>query len=287
MLPEPVKRRLHIASRRHPLVARYRAAGRGHDGAPLLLDGPHLVADALAAGVPLRHAAVAADALVHPEIRAILARLADRHVEVVTASGAVMDLISPVRSASAIVAMADRPAYDEEQVYRAGGPAVLVVIASDVQDPGNVGAIVRVAEAGNATAVLTAGACADPFSWKALRGSMGSALRLPIASHDRADQAVAEARQHGCRIVATTARGGRSLFDVNLQMPIAVLIGGEGAGLAPVLIDTADERVTIPMHAPVESLNAAVTTALVVYEARRQRANLSPSRPEPLNSMRA
>ena len=66
-------------------------------------------------------------------------------------------------------------------------------------------------------------------------------------------------------------RDGRSLFDVDLAGPIAVLIGGEGQGLAPSLVDAADERVTIPMQAPVESLNAAVTAALIVYEARRQR----------------
>ena len=87
--------------------------------------------------------------------------------------------------------------------------------------------------------------------------------------------AVADARRHGCRIVATVPRGGRSLFDVDLTGPVAVLIGGEGAGLPPALVDAADERVTIPMQAPVESLNAAVTAALIVYEARRQRARRS------------
>ena len=88
------------------------------------------------------------------------------------------------------------------------GCSPLVIIANDVQDPGNVGAIVRVAEAGGATGVVAAGACADPFGWKALRGSMGSALRLPVAIRDHADQAVAQARRHGCRIVATRRVAG-------------------------------------------------------------------------------
>jgi TrmH family RNA methyltransferase len=140
-----------------------------------------------------------------------------------------------------------------------------------VQDPGNLGAIVRVAEAAGATGVVAAGGSANPFGWKALRGSMGSALRLPIASEPAAENAVAEARRHGCRIVATVPRDGRSLYDVDLAGPLQVLIGGEGRGLASALTDLADERVTIPMQAPVESLNAAVTAALIVYEARRQR----------------
>ena len=107
----------------------------------------------------------------------------------------------------------------------------------DVQDPGNVGAIVRVAEAGGATGVVAAGACADPFGWKALRGSMGSALRLPIGAAATAAAAVAEARRHGCRVVATVPRGGRSLFDVDLRGGRGVLIGGEGAGLAAATLD--------------------------------------------------
>jgi TrmH family RNA methyltransferase len=264
-----VARSTRITSRQNPLVARYRAIARGDDKDVLLLDGPHLVADALDAGLVLRQAAVASDALSRPGIRTLVARLAEMDVEVVTAAAPVMDVISPVRSSSAIVAIAARPAPDEGRLYAGGVP--LVVIASDVQDPGNLGAIVRVAEAASATGVVAAGACADPFGWKALRGAMGSSLRLPIAVRDHADQALAEARRHGCRIVATTPRGGRSLFEINLKMPAAVLIGGEGPGLAPALVEAADERVTIPMQAPVESLNAAVTAALIVFEARRQR----------------
>ena len=102
---------------------------------------------------------------------------------------------------------------DAVQRHRAAGRRCL-----DVQDPGNLGAIVRVAEAGGATGVLAAGASADPFGWKALRGSMGSALRFPIV--DRVDDvglAAAEARKRGCQIVATVPRGGRSLFDVDLR----------------------------------------------------------------------
>ena len=95
-----------------------------------------------------------------------------------------MDALSPVRSSSAIVALAERPRDRSTRVYAGAGP--LVVIAVDVQDPGNLGAIVRVAEAAGATGVVAAGASADPFGWKALRGSMGSALRLPIvAARDR------------------------------------------------------------------------------------------------------
>ena len=102
---------------------------------------------------------------------------------------------------------------------------------------------------------------------------MGSALRLPIVTGVTADEALDAARRHGCRIVAAVPRDGRPIFEADLSGPIAILIGGEGQGLAAPLVEAADERVTIPMQPPVESLNAAVTAALLLYEARRQRGS--------------
>ena len=258
-----------ITSRQNPLVARFRTAARGDIGGVLLLDGAHLVADAIAAAVTFQLAAVTPASSEQPDVRALVDALAASGVEVITVSASVMDAASPVKTPSGIVALAERPPIDVDRLY--AGPAPVVVTAIDVQDPGNLGAIVRVAEAAGATGFVAAGCSANPFSWKALRGSMGSALRLPIASEMSADEAVAEARRRGCRVIAAVPRDGQSLFDVDLSGPIAVLIGGEGQGLSSAITDAADDRITIPMQAPVESLNAAVTAALLVYEARRQR----------------
>jgi len=258
----------HITSRRNPLVARCRQLARDATSEELLLDGFHLVFEAAAAGVEIRHAVVAQEALSRGEIRRLVDRLQKNGTDVAFASSSVMDAVSPVRSASDIVAIAARPSSDVERVF---GGVPLVLIAANVQDPGNLGAMVRVAEAGGATGLVAAGTAASPWSWKALRGSMGSALRVPIATHEEPLQAVEHARSRGCRIVATVARSGRSHFDVDLRGPVAIMIGGEGAGLNDALTATADVRVTIPMKAPVESLNAAVAAALLVYEAGRQR----------------
>lgn len=258
-----------IASRQNALVARYRAAARRDDAELLLLDGPHLVADALAAGLTLRQALVTTEALGRGGLKNLIDRIQQGGADVAVATASVMAAVSPVRSSSLIVALADQPARPNERLY--AGPSPLVVVACDVQDPGNVGAIARVAEAGGASGMVAAGACADPFGWKALRGSMGSALRLPIKADGDIGAVVAEARARRCRIVATTPRGGRRMFDADLGGPMALLVGGEGAGLPQWLVDAADERITVPMQAPVESLNAAVTAALVVYEAYRQR----------------
>jgi RNA methyltransferase, TrmH family len=262
-----------ITSRQNALVARYRAAAQGAEPGLMLLDGLHLVADAAAAGLRVHHVMIAGDAVDRRDIQALIARLETNGADVAAASAPVMAAVSPVRSSSPIVAIADRPVHPDDRLF--AGPAPLVVIACDVQDPGNLGAIARVGEAGGASGMIAAGACADPFGWKALRGSMGSSLRLPIAVRASADDAVTEARQRRCRLVAAVPRDGRSLFDVDLRGPVALFVGGEGRGLAPAVIDSADQHVTIPMRPPVESLNTAVTAALLVYEARRQRLEAS------------
>jgi RNA methyltransferase, TrmH family len=269
MLRDTPPARAPLTSRRSPIVARYRAAAKGDLEGLLLLDGAHLVADALAANVTIEHAVFATDACGAAEIQPLLAQLSARAIDTAGASSSVMAAVSPLRSPSAIVAIARRPEADITRFYTAAHPLVLIV--DDVQDPGNMGAIVRVAEAGGATGVLAAGVSADPYGWKALRGSMGSTLRFPVDRVADVGRAVAHARSKGCRVIATAPRGGRSVFDVDMRSATAVLIGGEGAGLPPALIAEADERITIPMQAPVESLNAAVTAAIVVYEARRQR----------------
>jgi TrmH family RNA methyltransferase len=233
----------------------------------MLLDGVHLVREALSANVRIREAAVAADAPPDSEIAQLVARLEASGIETVSAVAPVMAALSPVRSPSAIVATADRP--DHAGAMYKEKP--LLMIAAGVQDPGNLGAMVRVAEAGGATGFVAAGESADPFGWKALRGSMGSALRLPIAIV-KGDVRFTELRARGCRIVATSPHRGRSLYECSLTGPIALVIGGEGNGLSSDQISEADEVITIPMQPPVESLNAAVTAALLVYEARRQRS---------------
>lgn len=257
-----------ISSRQNAVVARYRDAARGVDRSEMLLDGPHLLAEALDAGTRLRHVLVAAPEVRSPELTRLVNTLSANGVDVAEATAPVLDAASPVRSASPVVALAERPTHPRSPFEPA--PA-LVVVACDIQDPGNLGAIIRVAEAAGATGLIVAGQSADPFGWKALRGSMGSALRLPLAHAATVEEACADAVAHGVQVAATVPRRGALLNDAVLSGPLALLIGGEGPGLPRAVVDAADLRITIPMESPVESLNAAVAAAVLLYEARRQR----------------
>ncbi len=258
----------HITSRQNAVVKQYREAARGDATGTMLLDGPHLIGEALDAGIRLHHLMVGADMLEHTEVARLLEHTGAEHTAVASASSSVMDAVSPVQTTSGIVALAARPALD---VSPYAATDALVTIVCDMQNPGNVGAIIRVAEAAGSTAVIVAGQSADPFGWKALRGSMGSALRMPISIAADARDAVEAAHAHGASVVATVPRDGVTPDAANFRGRVAVLIGGEGLGLTPDLLREADQRVSIPMQAPVESLNAAVAAAVLLYEARRQR----------------
>jgi TrmH family RNA methyltransferase len=263
-----------VSSRQNPLVRRFRElAGRRGAGEGALLDGAHLVEEAAAAGVRIEAAAFASRLLRPPGDAAALAlarRLEASGTRVVQAADAVLDAMSPVRTPSGIVAIAAPRRAALDAVF--AGPRPLAILLVDVQDPGNVGAIVRTAEAAGASGVAACGATADPFGWKALRGAMGSTFRLPVAARQEIGAAVAAARARGLRVLAAGPRGGRPLAAVDLTPPSAVVLGGEGAGLDAAVAAVADEILTIPMRGPVESLNVSAAAAIILYEARRQRS---------------
>jgi TrmH family RNA methyltransferase len=139
-----------------------------------------------------------------------------------------------------------------------------------VQDPGNVGTILRSAAAAGAGQVLLSKECAFAWSPKVLRAAQGAHFLATIAEDVDLPAWVARFRALGGHAVATLARGGTALFDARLAPPLAVAIGNEGAGLSAALADLCDVRVTIPMAPGSESLNAAAAAAVVLFECVRQ-----------------
>jgi TrmH family RNA methyltransferase len=272
-----------ISSRQNAIVKRFRdvarasrtAPGGGH-AADVLLDGEHLLQEALACEIDVEIAAFS-DAHV-AKVLTPFARLAKdvekRGGRVVSVSEQVLAAMSPVDHPSGVVAIARARPVDVRTVMGGTADLPLVLVLAGVQDPGNVGAIVRTAAAFGASGVVAIEGSASPFSWKALRGAMGGTFRVPIAARGTLSDVVASANDLGVRLVAAVPRGGTPLPKLDLRDPTAVVLGAEGAGVPGATLAAVQETVTIPMQAPVESLNVAIAGALILYEAGRQRQDI-------------
>ena len=166
-----------------------------------------------------------------------------------------------------VAALVEAPQFTVQAMFERRGPP-LVVIAAGLQDPGNLGTLVRSAEAFGATGMILLPGTVSLWNAKTLRASSGSAFRLPVVALT-AEDAFATLRGHGVRIFAAVARDGDS--EADLRGPSALLVGNEGSGLPDAWIAQADARVTIPLPGAVESLNAAIAGSVLLYEAMRQR----------------
>lgn len=277
-----------ISSRQNAIVKRFRDLARtsrhmsvdtdapGGHAMDVLLDGEHLVQEALLCDIAIEIAAFSdkqIDNVLSPAAR-LAKDIRKRGGRVVIASDQVLAAMSPVQHPSGVVAIARARPADVRVVMATVTELPLVLVLAGLQDPGNVGAIVRAAAAFGASGVVAIEASANPFGWKALRGAMGGTFRLPIAARGSLSEVVASAAELGVRLVAAVPRGGTPLPELDLRQPTAIVLGGEGAGVPQTTMAAVDETVTIPMQPPVESLNVAIAAALILYEATRQRQTL-------------
>jgi TrmH family RNA methyltransferase len=151
-------------------------------------------------------------------------------------------------------------------------PQPLVLVASGIQDPGNLGTMLRSAEAFGVSGVLLAERTVSQFNPKTVRAAAGSVFRLPVVSV-KLDEVMPALRGHGLRLVGSSSHKGTPADEADLSGPVALFIGSEAAGLPRELTSKLDETVVVPHAARVESLNAAVAASVLLYEASRQRKN--------------
>lgn len=223
-----------------------------------LLDGVHLVDACLQAGMTPQLLVVSESGVSHPEVSALLARGDAFHT--ICLPDPLFAEITPVETPVGLVAVIETPSLP---VPAKPGFALML---EDLQDPGNLGTILRSAAAAGVQVVWLSTGCVDAWSPKVLRAGMGAHFSLPIV--ERADLHEAVARFQGITLAACL--GGESLYTLDLTSQVAFLIGNEGAGLSAELMQAVSKRFTIPMPGRIESLNAAAAASISMFERVRQ-----------------
>lgn len=247
-----------ITSRRNALCVHIRKLGskRGYrdETGEFLCDGLKLLEEAVNSGAEIVSVLAASDI---PFPLPLDAR-------VYSVQRGLLDSISPLTNAQDVVFVCKKPSVARR--IDAGGTYVLL---DGVQDPGNVGAIMRTANAFGINAVILTGACADPYNPKSLRASMGAVFRQSFFTADAEQLTVY--REEGARFVAAApGAGGRNVTEVDLSGAV-ISIGSEGAGLSAEVLSLCGETITIPIATGCESLNAAVAAAVIMWESYKCR----------------
>ncbi|MFT7670275.1 MAG: TrmH family RNA methyltransferase [Planctomycetota bacterium] len=249
---------LVIRSKTNALLKRVGSALSGKVPGVLVLEGERLIDDALAAGIVLEVALVAEERAGRAE------ELARAGVSVRLVEAELLQRVSALETSPGVLALAESPASRElSSLNEKEASRVLVVCG--LQDPGNLGALARSAEAAGFRALVSAGRGARPFGPKALRGSMGSLLRLKVYEVQGVESVAQQLRAEGFRQVCATTRGGTSWREFDWSGSLALWVSGE-TGIEPEVMKNF-EGVSIPMAGEVESLNVTVATSLLLFAA--------------------
>lgn len=264
-----------ITSSKNPIVRRFREAAVGDPPEVMLVEGVKLLTECLAAELPIDEVAISNRLFTVPEgndLRRKLERYAGATHEV---SDGVMARLSSVKTPPGAAAIVRRPAVTRDALFElretTSGRTPLLVVAAGVKDPGNLGALVRTAEAAGATGLWALSGGADPYREKAVRGSSGSVFRLPVLGDADPEDVVRECRERGLQIAIADSGGGRVHHKVDFRKPTALLLGAEAEGVPEPLRQAATVKVRIDMVANVESLNVAVAAGVLLFECRSQR----------------
>jgi RNA methyltransferase, TrmH family len=269
-VPKEIESRLRrVSSRQNALVKDLRKAlSQGEPTAEgyLAVEGVRMIEEAIRSG--LRFQAVFFSESGSAHATRLLPQIGSQ-VEVLLLPDEVFVSAVSTESPQGVAALVKLRPHKFEDLMEAGADALLVGVAG-IQDPGNLGTIIRSAEAFGARAVLLGEKTVSHFNPKAVRGSAGSLLRQPLL-RVKLGESITALKQRGVKVLATSSHKGKPLHEADFTGAAMIVVGNEGAGVPQEILSMADELVTIP-HAPrVESLNAGIAASILLYEAARQR----------------
>lgn len=235
-----------------------------------LIEGYHLLGEALEGGAEIRRVffreSLGGGAALGPEAEELAARLEQRHIPTFSLRSELFDLAADAETPQGVLAVAEKKESGAGWLKGAGN----VLVIDRVQDPGNLGTLLRTAEGAGYAGVLLLKGSGDVYSPKVVRAASGSLLRLPLLLVDTPEAALEILREKGKRTVCTSPHCDVYYYDVNMQENIALIVGNEGEGVCRTFMEQADCLVKIPMQGAAESLNVAVAAGILMFESLRQ-----------------
>lgn len=261
-----------ITSRDNAKLKLARKVRDGDEQGLICIEGARLASEALRSGIRISSAFLSGEFI--ERSTNIVDELSDANIETYELSSAFFSSLADTKNAQGITLIGERPASSfsaiEKNLRIETNKIPVVVYLSEVNNPSNLGAVVRTAEASGAAGVLVSPGSADAFSPKALRAAMGSAFRLPIWENADFDEVLKWAESKGLDTIAADLNGGIAYTSIDWKRPSLLLFGSEAHGLSDTSRSRIGKLTLIPMEKSVESLNLAVSCGIILFEARRQ-----------------
>ncbi len=232
-----------------------------------MVEGAELLAVAFEAGAQIESVYVAPEGRTNPAVAAVVDRVFDSGVRVFDLAPGVIERIADTVTPQPVVAVVGFVPAELSAIMG----ATTVMVLSDVRDPGNVGTMIRTADATGVGAVICCAGSVDPTNPKSVRASAGSLFHVPLVVGSEAEDVIRALRTGGFTTVGTVVRNGTEYTAFDWNRPIALVFGNEASGLAASLSDTVDHQVSIPMVGRAESLNVSISAAVLCFEVLRRR----------------
>ena len=262
---------MHITSRDNSLLRQVRAVRDGKTGELIYVEGLRLCEEALRSQLEIEAVVVSEELLRKERVAGVIQEFSQASKRFASVSEKLLESVSYTKTPQGIIVLAQRPEASESRLAAQLNVNPLLVVLHQINNPVNVGAILRTAEAAGAAGVITTKTTSDPFSPKSLRGAMGSAFRLPMWNGPSYVEVIEWCRQLGIATICADVDATMSYTGIDWTNPSALILGPESTGLTPDELELADQRVSIPMGGMAESLNVAVAAGVLLFESARQR----------------
>src|SRR5215217_997023 len=265
---------MQINSRDNSLLRQVRAVRDGKIDELIFIEGLRLCEEAYLSDLAIEAVVVSEELLRKERAAGIIEELSRVSKRVASVSEKLLESVSYTKTPEGIIVLAQRPAASEERLVASLHTKPLLVVLHQINNPVNVGAIVRTAEAAGATGVIATKNTSDPFSPKALRGAMGSVFRLPIWTGPTFKEVSDWCRERNVATVCSDAEAATDYTDLDWTKANALMLGPESTGFTAEELIYADRSVKITMRGKTESLNVSVAAGIFLFEAARQRARV-------------